>query len=293
MSRIAVVGVGAIGCVFGGYLAATGRHEMIFCSREIFSEVSVESDFGEINATAHTVMEPTGLEPADWLFLATKAHQVGGTAGWLEALCGPNTRVAVLQNGVDHVERVSPFAGQARVMPVVVSCPALKHGPGRVSHIRQAGLTICDDESGQDFADLFLGANVRIELSADMTTSAWRKLCNNMSSSAITVLTNEPYGVFRHTGLLELSAALLEECIAVGRAEGALLGDGIIDEVMAKNSGSPPDLIPSMLGDHRAGRPVEVDAQYGIIVRLGERHGIKTPLCRAVVALLETINSGK
>jgi ketopantoate reductase len=59
MSRIAVVGVGAIGCVFGGYLAATGRHEVIF------SEVSVESDFGKVNAPAHTVMEPTGLEPAD------------------------------------------------------------------------------------------------------------------------------------------------------------------------------------------------------------------------------------
>jgi|GEM_PF-4688936 2-dehydropantoate 2-reductase len=112
MSRIAVVGVGAIGCVFGGYLAATGRHEMIFCSREIFSEVSVENDFCKVNAPAHTVMEPTGLEPADWVFLATKAHQVGGAAGWLEVLCGPNTQVAVLQNGVDHVERVSPFTGQ-------------------------------------------------------------------------------------------------------------------------------------------------------------------------------------
>lgn len=178
-------------------------------------------------------------------------------------------------------------------MPVVVSCPALKLGPGRVSHIRKAGLTISDDESGQDFADLFSGADGRIELSADIKTHAWRKLCNNMSSSAITVLTNEPYGVFRHSGLLELSAALLEECIAVGRAERVLLGDEVLDEEMAKNGGSPPDLMPSMLVDHRAGRPVEVDAQYGVIVRLGERHGIKTPLCRAVVALLETINSGK
>ena len=274
-------------------MAATGRHEVIFCSRELFNEVSVESDFGTVRAPARTVLEPAGLGPADWVFLATKAHQVGGAAGWLEALCGPDTRVAVLQNGVDHIERVSPFIGPARVMPVVVGCPALKHGPGHVSHIRRAGLTISDDESGQDFADLFLGANVRIELSPDVKTSAWRKLCNNMSSSAITVLTNEPYGVFRNAGLLELSAALLEECIAVGRAEGALLGDGVIDEVMSKNGGSPPDLMPSMLGDYRAGRPVEVDAQYGIIVRLGARHGIKTPLCRAVVALLEAINSGK
>ncbi|MBT3351273.1 MAG: hypothetical protein HOC91_16700 [Nitrospinaceae bacterium] len=41
-------------------------------------------------------MEPNRLKPVDWVFLATKAHQVEGAAGWLKPLCGPNTRVAVL-----------------------------------------------------------------------------------------------------------------------------------------------------------------------------------------------------
>jgi 2-dehydropantoate 2-reductase len=90
------VGAGAIGCVFGGYLAATGRHEVIFCSREPFNEVSVESDYGKVHAPARTVLEPAGLGFADWVSLATKAHQVAGAAGWLETLCGPDTRVAVL-----------------------------------------------------------------------------------------------------------------------------------------------------------------------------------------------------
>ncbi|MBT3351275.1 MAG: hypothetical protein HOC91_16690 [Nitrospinaceae bacterium] len=68
-------------------------------------------------------------------------------------------------------------------------------------------------------------------------------------------------------------------------------GDDVIDQVIAKNSGSPSDLMPSVLGDYRAGCQVEVDAQYGIIVRPGEQHDIKTLLCSAIVGLLGAINS--
>jgi 2-dehydropantoate 2-reductase len=292
VSRIAVVGAGAIGCVFGGYLAARGRHEMTFCVREGFDEITVEAPSGTLQSPARAVTSPVGLGPTDWVILAVKAHQVEGTAGWLSALCGSETRVAVLQNGVEHVERTAPFSGTAKVFPVTINCPAVKLGPGRTSQLGQARLIAGEGEVGRAFAELFSGTDARIQLSADMKTTVWRKLCNNMSCSVITVLTNKPVGVFRQPGLLDLSAALLKECIAVGRAEGASLGDEVIDEVVTKHKTAPPDLMPSMLMDRRAGRTLETDAQYGVIVRLGERHGIDTPLCRAAAALLGALNGG-
>ncbi len=293
MSRIAVVGAGAIGCVFGGHLASLGRHEVTFCVREAFREIRVESPSGSFDAPARCATDPAGAGPADWVILAVKAHQVAGAAAWLEALCGEGTVVAVLQNGVEHEALTAPHAGPAAILPAVISCPAVRHAPGRVSHRARPGLTVAEGGRGENFAALFAGGEVNIRLEGDMRTAVWRKLCNNMSSSAITVLTNRPYGVFKgNSGLLDLSAALVRECIAVGRAEGANLGDAVVDEVVAKNEGAPPEMKPSMLTDYQAGRKLEADAQYGAIVRLGERHGIDTPLCRAAASLLGAIESG-
>jgi 2-dehydropantoate 2-reductase len=290
MSRVAVVGAGAIGCVFGGHLASAGRHEIVFCVREPFEEIIVETSSGELRSPARCAVEPGGLEPADWVLLATKVHQTPGTASWLNALCGAGTRVAVLQNGVDHAERVAPLAGAARVMPVVVNCLASRKAPGRVSHRSRPQIIAGDDDAGRDLAALFEGRDIDFQIVPDMVTAVWRKLCTNVANSAITALTNEPFGVFRHPGLEELAEAFVRECIEVGRAEGARLGDGVAAEIRERLGAAPPDTMPSMLVDRRAGRPLEADAQYGVIVRLGERHGIETPLCRAAAALLGAVN---
>jgi 2-dehydropantoate 2-reductase len=101
MSRIAVVGADAIGCVFGGHLASLGRHEVTFRVREAFGEISVESPGGAFASPARCATDPAGAAPADWVLLAVKAHQVAGAAAWLGALCGEGTVLAVLQNGAE------------------------------------------------------------------------------------------------------------------------------------------------------------------------------------------------
>ena len=263
---------------------------MTFCVREPFGKVSVESPNGSFDAPAQCATDPAGMEPADWVILTVKAHQVAGAAAWLKALCGERGAVAVLQNGVEHEANAVPHVGPAAILPAVINCPTVRHAPGRVSHRVRASLTVAEGGRGENFAGLFAGSDVNIRLEGDMRTAVWRKLCSNMSCSAITVLTNRPYGVFKgNSGLLDLSAALVRECVAVGRAEGANLGDAVLDEVVAKNEGAPPDMKPSMLTDYQAGRMLEADAQYGAIIRLGERHGIDTPLCRAAASLLGAI----
>jgi 2-dehydropantoate 2-reductase len=85
----------------------------------------------------------------------------------------------------------------------------------------------------------------------------------------------------------DIMRAIVRECVAVGRAEGAQLDDSIADQVVNHYRASPPDSVNSLHADRAAGRPMETDARNGVIVRLGRKHGIATPMNQTIVALLE------
>ena len=287
MARIAVVGVGAIGGAIAAPLAALGRHELVSCVRRPFARLVLEAPGGRIELAARCATDPGAVGPVDWVLLATKAHEVAGAAGWLEALARPGVRLAVLQNGVEHRERVAPFARGAEVLPVVVELPAERRGPGHVVQRAPARLTAPEGEVGRAFAQLFAGTGIAVETTADFASAAWRKLCFNAATGGLTALTSRAIEVAREPGMLELARGLLRECIAVARAEGAALPDALADEIPARLGSMPGWAGNSLLADRRAGRPLETDARHGAVVRLGARHGIATPLNAAVAAILD------
>jgi Ketopantoate reductase len=96
----------------------------------------------------------------------------------------------------------------------------------------------------------------------------------------------KPTGVIRVDPIPELARGIVRECIAVGRAEGAVLDDAIVEAVVEGARKAPADALNSMIADRMAGRPMEVDARNGAIVRLGRKHGIPTPFNEMAVALL-------
>ncbi len=119
-------------------------------------------------------------KPADWVLLCTKTHQTESAAPWLKRLCAPSTRVAVLQNGIGHVERVAPLVGGAAVLPAIVYFNGERLAPDRV-RLRQGSdqdIAVADDAIGRAFARLFDGTPLRVALSGDFATLAWRKLAD-------------------------------------------------------------------------------------------------------------------
>jgi len=286
MSRIAVVGLGAIGGALAAPLVESGQHDVVLCVREPFERLVVESPARTVEVHARCETDPTRVGPADWVLLATKAQDVPGAAKWLAALARAGTVIAVLQNGVEQRERLAPFAGAAEVLPVVVELPARRTAPGRVRMRGGARLTAPAGRAGAAFAALFASGGVAVELAADFTTAAWHKLCLNSASGALTALTSRPIGVLHEPGMAELALGIMRECLAVGRAEGAALDDSVADAILARLLALPPDSGNSMLYDRLAGRPLELDARNGAIVRFGARHGIATPLNSAATALL-------
>ena len=254
--------------------------------REPFERLVVESPAGRIEVQARCETDPARVGRADWVLLATKAQDVPGAAKWLAAACAPGTVIAVLQNGVEHVARVAPFAGEAEVLPVVVELPAARSAPGVIRMRAGARLTVPAGSAGTAFAELFAGTDVAVVVTGDFARAAWRKLCLNAASGALTALTERAIEVLHEPGMAELALGIMRECVAVARAEGAALPDSVADEILARLLALPAGSGNSMLYDRRAGRPLELDARNGVIVRLGARHRVATPLNAAVCALL-------
>jgi 2-dehydropantoate 2-reductase len=289
---VAVIGLGSIGGVAAGCLAALGRYDVIACVRKPIDKLILEQPGGAVEVLLHSLTDPPQAEPVDWVLLCTKTYQTETAAPWLAHLCTPLTRVAVLQNGIDHVARVAPLAKGATVIPVVVYYNGERLAPDRV-RLRQGAssdFVVANDENGNAFAQLFAGTPLRVQLGDDFTTIAWRKLLINAVASPITALTLQRQAVLRREDVKELALALLDEAIAAGRAEGATFADDEAARTLETLFTFAGELGTSMYFDRLAGRKLEVEALTGSIVAVGARHGIATPLNKALLALLRAIN---
>ncbi|UZK67443.1 2-dehydropantoate 2-reductase [Sphingomonas sp. M1-B02] len=281
MSRIAVIGAGAIGGTVAAWLAQ--KQEVILCARSPLVDLEVETPQGTIRATPRILTNPSDAEPVDWILAATKTYDSVSAAAWLPGLMGPKTRLAVLQNGVEHRERFAGIVANDRIVPAIVDIPAERSAPGRVLQ-RRTG-TILVPEGAEDFVALFADTPIAASTTADFVTAAWRKLAINCAG-VVNAITLRPAEVANDPAIADLIRGLVAECCAVGRSQGADMPDEVPESVVAQMRGSDSQSVNSLHADRLAGRPMELDARNGVIVRLGAQHGISTPLNRACAALL-------
>ncbi|CAN5908104.1 2-dehydropantoate 2-reductase [soil metagenome] len=284
MPTIAIIGPGAIGGILAAWLAQDSANHVTACVRTPFDHLEVETPTGTITARPRVLTLAADATPVDWVLITTKAYDAAATAAWLPALCGGKTRVVVLQNGVEHVARFSPYVPIEHLVPAVIDCPAERTAPGRMRQRGASWIVVPDSENGRAFVPLFATSNFDVRTD-DFTTRAWAKLCIN-APGAISAILMKPTGVIHVESIPELTRGIVRECIAVGRAEGAVLDDAIVEAVVEGARKAAPDGLNSMIADRMAGRQMEIDARNGAIVRLGKKHGIPTPLNAMAVALL-------
>ena len=289
---VAVVGLGSIGGIAAACLAEAGRHDVIGCARKPIDTLTLERPGRTVTPPLPVITDPAEATPADWVLVVTKTQDTAAAAPWLARLCTRSTRVAVLQNGIDHVERVAPLANGATVVPVIVYYNGERLAPDRV-RMRVAGdhdLAVPDDAGGRAFAALAAGTPLRVLVEPDFVTLKWRKLLLNAVANPITALTMQRQAVLRRPDVHALCLDALDETVKVARADGATLPDDEPRLAMERLLQFSPELGTSMYFDRMAGRSFEVEALTGAVVAAGERHGIATPLNRVFLALLRAIN---
>jgi len=291
-TSIALIGPGAIGATVAAYLHAAG-HPVLLCGHTARESIEVRPDDQDPILLPGPVYTDPGVVdgPIDVVFVAVKDTQNAQAGAWLARLCDAHTVVCALQNGVEQLDRVGRFCPSSTVVPAAVWISSEIQPDGWVRVRNQPRLVLPDTEAAATLAELLRGAGVTVELDPDFSTAAWRKLLVN-SVVGFMVLTGRRSGIFRRDDVAALGRRYLAECLAVARAEGADLGDEVIDEIVDMLAQSPPDITTSMLTDREAGKPLEWDIRNGVILRKAAAHGLATSISEVVVPLLAAASDG-
>lgn len=289
--RFAVVGSGGVGAYFGGRLAQAG-HEVTFVARGAhllgFRQhgLRVESTEGDFNVPeARATDDLSTIEPVDVVLLGVKTWQVGAAAASLVPLLRPDGAVLTLQNGVEAPEEVALACGRARVLAGVCRLMSFVAGPGLIRH---AGV-----KPRIEFGELDGGSSPRVEalkiafdgcvgvtatVPPDIQAALWDKLLFIAPFSAVGAVTGRPAGVWRHVpetrALLETA---MREVVGVARARGVNLPHEAIGRTLGFTDRLPETSTASMQRDLMDGKPSELEAQTGAIVRLAAQAGIPVP----------------
>jgi 2-dehydropantoate 2-reductase len=289
--RIAALGAGAVGGYFGGRLAQAG-HDVTFIARGAHltairnAGLRVDSIAGDfVVAPAQATDDPAGVGFVDFVILAVKTWQLGDAARALRPLVGPHTAVLPLLNGVEAADELTAVLGVDHVLAGMCRIITTIEGPG---HIRHSGAVpfVALGELDNTVSDrvrrlhgALVGAGVGAEIAADIHVAVWEKFMFIATMSGIGAVTRAPIGEWLnlpHTR--RMAEAALQEVVAVGRAHGVALPDASVADTLAFMDGVPPSATASMQRDIMAGRPSELEAQSGAVVRLGAQVGVPTPV---------------
>jgi 2-dehydropantoate 2-reductase len=288
--KIAVIGAGGVGGYFGGRLAAAG-HDVSFVARgehlaalrrDGLAVTSVAGDFtvAPVRATDDT----TELGVVDFVLLGVKTWQLEPAITALKPLVGAETAVVTTQNGVDAPDQVAQAVGRTAVLPGAAEVIAFLDGPGRIRHQAGGKLTFAEWDSQPTarvakLRDALLESGLNAVVATDIWAALWEKFLALASVGAIGTLTDAPYGVLRaHQGTWQLIADSMTEILQVARARGITLPDDVVARKVAFLDQMPADGTTSLQRDIHAGRPSELEAWTGAVVRLGRETGTPTPV---------------
>lgn len=288
---IAIVGPGAIGTTVAASLHEFGRTPLI-CGRTPHQQLTLQDGEHLITVPGPVRTDPSQIHrPVDLVFFSVKATQIATAAEWLAALSSEDTVICVLQNGVEQLKILAPYATRGHVVPAIVWFPAQAQPDATVLLRGEPCISLPDSPASRVVADALQGTRCYVDRVANFSSLAWRKLMQN-AVAGLMALTRRHSGMFSRADISQLTLAYLQECLLVARAEGVELSDTVPQEILEKFQASPADLGTSILADREAGRPLEWDIRNGVILRLGKAHGIPTPVSEVVVPLLAAASDG-
>jgi 2-dehydropantoate 2-reductase len=303
--RIVVIGAGAIGSLYGGWLLAAGG-TVAFVARGVrFQQLErdglvIKSESELVFPNIAVAQSAAELQPADVLIFAVKLYDLVSAAQAAAGALAPGGLVVGLQNGVDAAEMLAEIFDPAQITTGPVYSAATLERDGVVRH--QGGrndVAIGRIGGGahphaERLVDLWRKAGVDASISGDIRATLWSKFLFLATNAALTCLARQPAGVVYHDPLLlDLAERSIAEIAAIAAAEGVRLAPDAQAEALAILRNFPPDVVASMRQDLDAGRRLELEGISGTIVRLGRKHGIATPVQDVAYACLRPFVDGR
>ena len=295
--RIAVVGAGAVGGYFGGMFARAGAPIVLIGRRHFADAVNsnglvLDKSEGQERIRVSATTEMSAIRGCSLILFSVKANDTAETAKQIAPFLQPDATVVCLQNGVDNADRVRAATNVVTVPAVVyvaVSVPEF----GRVKHLARGDLIIGPlSERTTEVANVFNRAAISCRISENIEGELWVKLLCNCALNAISALGHARYGQIVQCGdAKQLMQDVVDEVLAVARAAGVVL-PGVDDResgmaAAMKIAMQMADAFSSTAQDLNRGRPTEIDALNGYIVRQGAALAVPVPINRALVTLVK------
>ena len=288
--RITVFGTGGVGGYFGGRLAHAGEDVTFVARGEHLRAIKanglkVDSPNGNFAIyPAKTTDEVSQIGEVDLVILGVKAWQVPDAARAIKPLVSANTTVLPLQNGVEAVPQLIAELGVEKVIGGLCRIVSYVVEPG---HIRHAGfkpsiiigeLDNRRTERITKINEIFRHAGLDITIAPDIQVALWTKFLFITSFSGVGAVANAPAGILRSDPKWRpqmLNA--MQEIYTLAHARGINLPPDSVDNVMAAVDALPADATSSMQRDIAAGKPSELEAQNGAVVRMARESGVEVP----------------
>jgi 2-dehydropantoate 2-reductase len=289
--KIAFIGIGALGGYFGGRLVKAGN-DVIFIARGSTLEalrkngLRVESPLGDFALPkVHATGDPAGVGQVDAVFVTTKAWQVSEAAQQIGSMVGPETVVVPFQNGVEAYDQLAAVLGPEHVLGGMCHVIAMVIAPGVIRHGGlTAMITIGEWNNARTprlerLVECLRAAGLETRVPENIQVALWEKFEFIASFGGVGAVTRAPAGVMRSVpGTRLLLERAMREIVGLARAGGVLVPDESVANTMKFIDSLPPDGTASMQRDLIAGRPSELEAQSGAVVRLGRARNFPTPV---------------
>jgi 2-dehydropantoate 2-reductase len=300
--KIAVIGAGAMGSVFGGKLARAGEDvTLVDVWKDAVDTINanglcIEDKAGAVEVVkVRATADPASVGVVDLALVFVKCYHTEDAVKNAAPMMDNHTVVMTLQNGWGNAPQIAAIVGQARLLVGLTYHSATVLGPGQIKHAGQ-GMTFMGELDGTTsdrlnrIADSFKKAGFDVTTTDNILKEIWSKLALNVCTLPASALLRFFAGqLIEHEGTLDLMRGLLHEVVDVANAQDIALS---YDERWAAITGlleRAKGARGSMLQDVEKGRKTEIAVINGAIVEAGRRLGIPTPYNDAMVWLVQSL----
>ncbi len=298
--RIAVIGAGAMGSIYGGHLAEHNEVIMVDASQAVVDQINqvgvtlLENDEEHIFKPS-AVTDTASLEPVDLIILFVKSLFSETALEQNRGIIGPDTYLMTLQNGSGHEDILSKFVPEDRVIIGTTNDNGAVLGP---AHVRHAGagetnfglMTGKEDPFLYRLKDTLDACGFQATVSSNIQQLIWNKLFVNISLSAVTGILQVDMGyITENEYAWQMTAGLVHEAVAVAHGLGLEADEEAILQKVRTTSQMSPNGCTSIRADLRDGRKTEVEAISGSVVRAAKKCGIAVPRHEFVVQMVHAM----
>lgn len=298
--KIAVIGAGAMGSIYGAHLSLNNEVYMVDTSAVTVDHIEAEGiklqeDGTENIYRPHAVTCTESMEPVDLVILFVKSLFSKAALAGNQCLIGPDTYVLTLQNGSGHEDILGEFVDKDHIIIGTTEDNGAVLSPGCVKRGGKGNTNVgmlVEDKAGflPKLKEAFESCGFTVNIHSNIQQLIWDKLFTNVSLSVVTGILQVDIGyIAANEHAWNMTARLIHEAVAVARGLGLEADEEAIMEKVRKTSEASPKGCTSIRADLQNGRRTEVETISGSVVRAAKKCGIPVPTHEFVVETIHAI----